>query len=56
MYRTLRDAARYRKKGKQGKSGDSGGEQVEEEDTAHWDLKDYCSFLLTATATRNPRK
>lgn len=46
MWRTLRDALRYRLKKKlQGKSGDSADERDEEEIDSDWEFKDDMSFV-----------
>lgn len=56
MYKSMRDAIRYRQKKTVGKSGDSGGEDLNDDATQDdWTLKDALSFL-TPTSSRFARK
>lgn len=55
MYRSMRDAVRYRRNKIPGKSGDSGGENVDDDEVDNWELKDALSFL-TPTSSKFSRK
>lgn len=56
MYKSMRDALRYRKKRISGKSGDSGDDvSIDESSKDDWDMKDALSFLAP-TASKFPRQ
>lgn len=56
MYKSMRDAKRYRDKKIGGKSGDSGDENLTDDTSQdNWELKDALSFL-TPTSSRFARK
>lgn len=45
MYKSIRDAVRYRRKKIPGKSGDSGDENMIDDSNDDWELKEALSFL-----------
>lgn len=56
LYKSIRDALRYRQKKIGGKSGDSGGElENDEAINDDWEFKDSLAFL-TPTTSRHPRQ